>query len=171
MACSRSAPAPPSRASMTWRGALPGTKARDADSPRQPPQRLERGPVHLHRVDLHGEADPVPSTGAAVARIGNHHCTGRLGLHRPVAAGARPAIRVPDGPRRYGLPRANACPRPRAAHRGGAIVANYEGYCVKCREKRQFDGQEVELANGRRAAQGACPICGTKMNRILGKKQ
>ena len=31
-------------------------------------------------------------------------------------------------------------------------MANYEGYCVKCREKREFDGQEVELANGRRAA-------------------
>jgi hypothetical protein len=25
------------------------------------------------------------------------------------------------------------------------------------------------LANGRRAAQGTCPTCGTKMNRILGK--
>ena len=48
-------------------------------------------------------------------------------------------------------------------------MANYEGYCVKCREKREFDGQEVELANGRRAAQGTCPVCGTKMNRILGK--
>jgi len=48
-------------------------------------------------------------------------------------------------------------------------MANYEGYCVKCREKREFDGQEVELANGRRAAQGSCPVCGTKMNRILGK--
>lgn len=51
-----------------------------------------------------------------------------------------------------------------------ATVASYEGYCVKCREKREFDGQEVELANGRRAAQGTCPVCGTKMNRILGKK-
>ena len=48
-------------------------------------------------------------------------------------------------------------------------MANYEGYCVKCREKREFDGHEVELANGRRAAQGTCPECGTKMNRILGK--
>src|SRR5437588_3920917 len=49
-------------------------------------------------------------------------------------------------------------------------MASYEGYCVKCREKRTFDGQEVELANGRRAAQGTCPVCGTKMNRMLGKK-
>ncbi len=45
----------------------------------------------------------------------------------------------------------------------------YEGYCVKCREKRNFEGEEVELANGRRAAQGTCPECGTKMNRMLGK--
>lgn len=48
-------------------------------------------------------------------------------------------------------------------------VAEYEGYCVKCREKRKFDGQVVELKNGRKAAQGLCPVCGTKMNRILGK--
>ena len=50
-------------------------------------------------------------------------------------------------------------------------MANYEGYCVKCREKREFEGTEVELANGRRAAQGACPTCGTKMNRMLGKQK
>jgi hypothetical protein len=50
-------------------------------------------------------------------------------------------------------------------------MANYEGYCVKCREKREFEGNEVELANGRRAAQGACPVCGTKMNRMLGKQK
>jgi hypothetical protein len=50
-------------------------------------------------------------------------------------------------------------------------MANYEGYCVKCREKREFEGNEVELANGRRAAQGACPTCGTKMNRMLGKQK
>ena len=50
-------------------------------------------------------------------------------------------------------------------------MANYEGYCVKCREKREFEGAEVELANGRRAAQGACPVCGTKMNRMLGKQK
>lgn len=47
-------------------------------------------------------------------------------------------------------------------------MASYEGYCVKCREKRQFEGQVVSLKNGRKAAQGACPNCGTKMNRMLG---
>lgn len=44
----------------------------------------------------------------------------------------------------------------------------YNGYCVKCREKRDFEG-EVNEKNGRRMAQGKCPVCGTKMNRILGK--
>jgi hypothetical protein len=48
-------------------------------------------------------------------------------------------------------------------------LANYEGYCVKCREKREFEGEVKEMANGRKAAQGTCPVCGTKMNRMLGK--
>ena len=34
--------------------------------------------------------------------------------------------------------------------------------------KRDFDG-EVTEAKGRRMAKGICPVCGTKMNRILGK--
>jgi hypothetical protein len=46
-----------------------------------------------------------------------------------------------------------------------------QAYCVKCREKRDIqDPHEVELANGRRAMQGTCPVCGTKLNRMLGKK-
>jgi predicted nucleic acid-binding Zn ribbon protein len=52
----------------------------------------------------------------------------------------------------------------------GRPMATYEGYCVKCREKREFDGEVKEMANGRRAAQGTCPVCGTKMNRMLGKE-
>jgi hypothetical protein len=44
-------------------------------------------------------------------------------------------------------------------------------YCVKCREKRSMkDGTEVEMKGGRRAMQGVCEVCGTKMFRILGKK-
>src|SRR6476469_10004480 len=45
---------------------------------------------------------------------------------------------------------------------------SYNGYCVKCKEKRDFDGEATET-NGRRMAKGTCPACGTKMNRILGK--
>ncbi|MEO8293400.1 MAG: DUF5679 domain-containing protein [Actinomycetota bacterium] len=48
-------------------------------------------------------------------------------------------------------------------------MAEYEAYCVKCREKRKFEGSEVTLKNGRKAAQGQCPVCGTKVMRILGK--
>jgi Domain of unknown function (DUF5679) len=50
-------------------------------------------------------------------------------------------------------------------------MATYEGYCVKCKEKREFEGEEVTLANGRPAAQGLCPVCGTKMNRMLSSKK
>jgi Domain of unknown function (DUF5679) len=47
-------------------------------------------------------------------------------------------------------------------------MAQYEAYCVKCKEKRQFEGEEVTMKNGRRAARGTCPVCGTTLNRILG---
>jgi hypothetical protein len=48
-------------------------------------------------------------------------------------------------------------------------VAQYEAYCVKCKAKRQFEGTVVTLKNGRSAASGTCPVCGTKVMRILGK--
>ncbi len=48
------------------------------------------------------------------------------------------------------------------------MAETYNGYCVKCKEKRDFEG-EVTRPNGRRMAKGICPVCGTKMNRILGK--
>jgi hypothetical protein len=43
-----------------------------------------------------------------------------------------------------------------------------EGYCVKCREKKEMkDVKQVTLANGRHALQGACSVCGTKMTRFV----
>ena len=51
----------------------------------------------------------------------------------------------------------------------GVYMAEYEAYCVKCREKTKFEGEIVEFKNGRKAAQGKCPKCGTKVTRILGK--
>lgn len=46
-----------------------------------------------------------------------------------------------------------------------------EAYCVKCREKREMqDEEQVEMKNGRPAIQGKCAVCGTKLFRILGKK-
>lgn len=50
-------------------------------------------------------------------------------------------------------------------------VAQYEAYCMKCRQKRMFEGQVVELKNGRPAAQGTCSVCGTKLTRILSKAE
>jgi hypothetical protein len=49
------------------------------------------------------------------------------------------------------------------------VADTYNGYCVKCREKRDFQGEVVTLANGSKAAQGSCPVCGTKMTRMLPK--
>ena len=45
----------------------------------------------------------------------------------------------------------------------------YNGYCVKCKEKRDFDGHVEISKTGMRMAKGKCPVCGTTMNRILGK--
>ena len=51
------------------------------------------------------------------------------------------------------------------------MADTYNGYCVKCREKRDFQGEERTLENGTRAAQGQCPVCGTKMTRMLPKNK
>jgi Zn finger protein HypA/HybF involved in hydrogenase expression len=54
-------------------------------------------------------------------------------------------------------------------HQEEIVAEKYEGYCVKCKEKREFDGEVSTSENGRRMAKGSCPVCSTKMNRILGK--
>ena len=44
-----------------------------------------------------------------------------------------------------------------------------EAYCVKEKAKREMSGAtEVHLKNGRKALQGTCSTCGTKLFRILG---
>jgi len=44
-----------------------------------------------------------------------------------------------------------------------------EGYCVKCKAKKQIaDGVEEVMKNGRKAIKGRCPTCGTVMFKILG---
>jgi Domain of unknown function (DUF5679) len=45
----------------------------------------------------------------------------------------------------------------------------YNGYCVKCKEKRDFEGTVEVSKTGMNVAKGKCPVCGTTMNRILGK--
>ena len=45
-----------------------------------------------------------------------------------------------------------------------------EGYCVKCKSKKEIkEPVEVTMKNGRKATKGKCPTCGTGMFRILGK--
>ena len=89
---------------------------------------------------------------------------------------------------RIGPSRADAWPRRRERHAwvgtvtpppgktaGGTeheeddVADTYNGYCVKCREKRDFEGEVSVSDSGRRMAKGKCPVCGTTMNRILGK--
>ena len=46
-----------------------------------------------------------------------------------------------------------------------------EGYCVKCKAKKEIsDAVEVITKNGRKAIKGKCPTCGTVMYKILGGK-
>ena len=42
-----------------------------------------------------------------------------------------------------------------------------EGYCVKCRSKKQIkDAKQITMKNGRPATEGVCPDCGTKIFKI-----
>jgi len=48
------------------------------------------------------------------------------------------------------------------------------GYCVKCKKKQEMRNEKEITMKGkggvkRRAMTGVCPVCGTKMFRILGK--
>ena len=46
-----------------------------------------------------------------------------------------------------------------------------EGYCVKCKAKREIaNAVEETMKNGRKAIKGKCPTCGTVMFKILGGK-
>lgn len=41
------------------------------------------------------------------------------------------------------------------------------GYCVKCKAKQEMqDAVAVTMKNGKPAAKGKCPVCGTTMFKI-----
>ena len=44
-----------------------------------------------------------------------------------------------------------------------------EFYCVKCKAKREATGEIHVSDKGTKMAKGICPVCSTKLNRILGK--
>ena len=46
-----------------------------------------------------------------------------------------------------------------------------EGYCVSCREPKEFEGYVAVAESGRQMAMGICPSCGTRINRILGENK
>lgn len=51
--------------------------------------------------------------------------------------------------------------------KGGEMA---EGYCVKCKEKREIkDPEEVIMKNKMKAMKGTCTKCGTKVFKIVGK--
>ena len=53
----------------------------------------------------------------------------------------------------------------------GAQTLMPEGYCVKCKAKKEIsDAVEETMKNGRKAIKGKCPTCGTVMFKILGGK-
>lgn len=52
------------------------------------------------------------------------------------------------------------------------METQYEGYCMKCKTKRQIkDGTVATMKNGMNAVKGICIVCGTKMFKILPKNK
>ena len=49
-----------------------------------------------------------------------------------------------------------------------AIGVALEGYCFKCRAKREFNNAaEVRMRNGRLRARGECAVCGGGMSKMV----
>ena len=48
----------------------------------------------------------------------------------------------------------------------------FEGFCVKCRAKRQIkNGEVVKTSRGRPMGKGKCPVCGTIVTRFMSDKK
>jgi hypothetical protein len=46
-----------------------------------------------------------------------------------------------------------------------------EGYCVKCKGRKEISGAvEETMKNGRKAIKGKCPVCDTVIFKFLGGK-
>ena len=51
-------------------------------------------------------------------------------------------------------------------------ISTIEAYCVKCHQKRVIqEARKIITQKGRRAIEGICPICGTKLFRFIAQKR
>ena len=51
-------------------------------------------------------------------------------------------------------------------------MAAIEGYCMKCKAKREITKpQQVITKNGRNMTKGVCPVCGTTICKIGASKK
>ena len=74
----------------------------------------------------------------------------------------------PTPPRPRGRPRSKRPYRRTTPLALSTPQTSTTAYCPKCRDRREMvDPYPVTFANGRRALQGHCPVCGTKMARIV----
>ena len=80
-------------------------------------------------------------------------------------------------PRQFPFP-VDAASSPPVRCRDYAVAGAYsegnsmpEGYCVKCKAKKEIaDAVEELMKNGRKAIKGKCPTCGVVMFKMLGGK-
>jgi hypothetical protein len=48
------------------------------------------------------------------------------------------------------------------------MTEEIKAYCMKCKAERTIQGVQIVMTkNGRPAANGTCPVCGTKMFKFL----
>jgi transcription elongation factor Elf1 len=76
------------------------------------------------------------------------------------------------GKRLMTRPRSRSCDQVRRNIEQGEVMAEtYSGefYCVKCKAKREASGEVHVNDKGTRMAKAKCPVCGTNLNRILGR--
>lgn len=112
-----------------------------------------------------------PECGTALTRIGN--TPAHAGLPKPEAA-ERPTAGASSRakPGRKSAQEAGQTASKQPEEASGATAAApltqpVEAYCVRCKTMRPLaQGRAIFMANGRPAAEGVCPECGTRLFRI-----
>ena len=87
---------------------------------------------------------------------------------REEAKAAREALKATVEKRPRGRPKTKRTYTRRSPLVLSERKSDMEAYCVKCRDRRELtDPKPVTLSNGRPALQGTCPVCATKLTRIV----